>query len=271
MSAGSGGTARPGGAGVTRAGPLALLGAGREAFRQVPGLRGLLVKGFLLLYGVFAVLGAVLMGLVYRFAIEPLSHGLASAQASGNVFLDLLLPLASALVWLAELLLLAATLLVSFVLSLALLSVWFEALAARVAAHARGGPPPEAPFRLGAWVRSLGGALVDNAWLLALALVSLGLGFVPVAGPFLVFALASYVMGWEVREPYLAVRAAQGEPLRHLRRRGTWWTVRIGTLPVLLAMVPWLGWVLLPVVLVVEVAGVAWLSERGPDRAASPA
>jgi uncharacterized protein involved in cysteine biosynthesis len=248
---------------VTRAGPLALLGAGREAFRQVPGLRGLLLQGFLLLYGVFLAVGAVVMGLAYRMVVLPLSRGIGSLEANGNVFLELLLPVLTGLVWLGQLLLLAATLLLSLVLSLTLLSLWFEALAGRVAAHARGAAAPERPFSLGAWLRSMGRALSDNALLLALALLSLVLGFVPVAGPFLVFALASYLMGWEVREPYLAVRAAQGEAPRALRRGLMGWTVRVGTLPVLLAMVPWLGWLLLPVVLIYQVAGVAWLSERG--------
>jgi Sulfate transporter CysZ/Etoposide-induced protein 2.4 len=249
--------------GITRAGPLALLAAGREAFRQVPGLRGLLVKGFLLLYAVFVVVSAVVLGVVYRFLVQPLSHSIGHLEATGNFFLDLLLPLASGLLWLGELLLLAATLLLSLVLSLALMSLWFEALAGRVAAHARGGAGPEAPFSLAAWVRSLARSVRDNLVLLGLALLSVVLGFVPLAGPFLVFALASYLMGWEVREPYLAVRAARGESLPALRRGLTWWTVRVGSLAVLLALVPWLGWLLLPVLLIYQVAGVAWLSERG--------
>ncbi|HKJ00483.1 MAG TPA: EI24 domain-containing protein [bacterium] len=248
---------------VTRAGPIALLGAGREAFRQVPGLRWLLIKGFLLLYGLFIVIGAVVMGVVYRFLVQPLSQNLAHLDSAGNFFLDLLLPLANGLVWLGEWLLLAATLLLSLVISLSLLSLWFEALAGRVAAHARGGAATEAPFSLRAWVGSLAHAVRDSALMLGLAVLSLLLGFVPLAGPFLVFGLASYMMGWEVREPYLAVRTTRGENLGALRHGLSWWTLRAGTLPVLLAMVPWLGWLLLPVVLTYQVAGVAWLSERG--------
>jgi uncharacterized protein involved in cysteine biosynthesis len=248
---------------VTHAGPLALLAAGREAFRQVPGLRGLLVQGFLLLYGLFIVIGAVALGLVYRFGVQPLAHGLSTYDPHGNVFLELLLPLADGLLWFAQLLLLAATLLLALVLSFSLLSLWFEALAGRVAAHARGGAPRETPFTLRAWVASLGRALRDGALLLVLAVVALLLGFVPLIGPLLAFALACYVMGWEVREPYLAVRASGGESVRQLRRGLNAWTLRIGTLPVLLAMVPWLGWLLLPVALTLQVAGVAWLSERG--------
>ncbi len=254
---------RPGGHTVTRAGPLRLLAAGREAFREVPGLRGLLLQGLLLLYLLFAALGGVALGGVYHFLVQPLSQRMAALDAAGNVFLELLLPLLAGLVWLAQVLLLAATLLLALVLSLSLLSLWFEALAGRVAAHARGGAAAEAPFRLGAWLRSLGRAVGDNGFLLALAVLSLLLGFVPVLGPLLTFAVGSYLLGWAVREPYLAVRAARGEALRDLRRGLLGWTLRVGTLPVLLAMVPWLGWLLLPVVLIYQVAGVAWLSERG--------
>ena len=253
---------QPPGASVTRAGPLALLAGGRAAFRQVPGLRGLLLQGFVLLYGVFAALGGLALGGVYHVLVQPLSQRMAALDAAGNVFLELLLPLLSGLVWLAQALLLAATLLLAFVLSLSLLSLWFEALAGRVSAHARGGGPAEAPFRLGAWLRSLGRALADNGFLLALAVLALLLGFLPVLGPLLTFALGSYLLGWEVREPYLAVRAARGEALRDLRRGRLGWTLRVGALPMLLALVPWLGWLLLPVVLVYQVAGVAWLSER---------
>lgn len=266
MSAATGagtGAGSPAPRGVTRAGPLALLGAGRQAFRQVPGLRGLLLQGFLLLYAVFVAVGAVMMGLVYRFGVQPLSHGMAAYDPGGSFFLELLLPLATGLVWLAQLLLLAATLLLSLVLSFALLSVWFEALAGRVAAHARGGAAAEAPFGLRAWLGSLGRSLRDSVLLLALAVLSLLVAFVPLVGPFLTFALASYLMGWEVREPYLAVRAARGEDLGALRRGLHGWTLRAGTLIVLLAMIPWLGWLLAPVVLTYQVAGVAWLSERG--------
>lgn len=248
---------------VTRAGPLALLAGGREAFRQVPGLRMLLLKGFLLLYGLFVIAAGVILGLGYRFLVQPLAHGLSTYDPHGNVFLEFLLPLADGLLWFAQLLLLAATMLLALVLSFSLLSLWFEALAARVAAHARGGAPVDAPFSLRAWAHSLGRAVRDGALLLALAFVALLLGFVPLVGPLLSFAVASYVMGWEVREPYLAVRAAAGESPATLRRGLNWWTLRVGALPVLLAMVPWLGWLLLPVVLTIQVAGVAWLSERG--------
>ena len=252
----------PGGA-IAPVGPLALLAAGREAFRVVPQLRGLLIKGFLLLYGLFALLGAGLLGLVYRFAVQPLSQGMAAYRADGGFFMDLLYPLLSGLVWLGQALLLAATLLLAFMLSLSLLSVWFEALAGRVAAHARGRPVDQIPFSLGLLLAGVGRSLKDSGVMLALAVLALAAGFIPLAGPFLAFALGSYMMGWEIREPYLAVRAAEGERYPALRKGLTWWTLRVGALPVLLAMVPWVGWMLLPFALVYMVAGVAWRSAGG--------
>lgn len=254
--------AAPAPAGVHRVGPLALLGAGRTAFREVPGLRLLLLKGFLLLYGIFVVVSAVVLGLVYRYVIQPLSQGMASYDVGGNFFLDLLFPLLSGLLWLSQVLLLAATLLLSFMLTLSLMTVWFEAVAERVANHARGGALGDATFRFKDWLASLGRSLRDSLLMLVLAVVSLVVGFVPLLGPFLVFAVAAYVMGWEVREPYLAVRAARGADLVALRKGLTAWTLRVGMLPVVLAIVPWVGWLLLPVVLVYMVAGVAWSSEK---------
>jgi uncharacterized protein involved in cysteine biosynthesis len=248
---------------LRRQGPFALLAAGRTALREVPGLRALLLKGFLLVYGLFLVLGFVVLGLGYRYLVQPLSQGLSDWRMDGGFLVELIFPLLAGLLWLGQAVLLAATLLLAFLLALSLMSVWFEALASRIVRHARGGGMAEAPFSMAAWARSLGGALRDSLLLLALAVVSLLLGFLPLIGPFLALGLAGFLMGWEVREPYLAVRAAEGTPLKELRRGLGPWTVRIGLLPVLLALVPLAGWLLMPAVLIAMVAGVAWSGEQG--------
>ncbi len=250
---------------VRGSGPLALLRAGREAMREVPGLRPMLLKGFVLLYGIFALAGLVLVGLLYGFVVRPLSQAISGYGADGGFWLDLLLPLLTGLLWLGQAVLLAATLILAFVLAMSLMSVWFEVLAARVVAHARGGALEEQHFRLADWLQSVGRSLRGGVRMLLLAALALAVGFIPFVGPILAIGIAGYVLGWEVREPYLIVRESLGDDPKSLRQGLRWWTVRIGLLPVVLAMIPWIGWLLLPAALTYQVAGVAWAGERGGD------
>jgi uncharacterized protein involved in cysteine biosynthesis len=141
------------------------------------------------------------------------------------------------------------------------MGVWFESLVSRIIAHHRGSPGASRPFRLVAWATGLGRALADSVWLLVLAVLALLLAFVPVVGPFLVVAVESYLLGREVRDPYLVVRADLGEEARPLRGGLMTWTMITGGLPFVLAMVPVLGWALLPITVTYLVAGFAWRGE----------
>jgi uncharacterized protein involved in cysteine biosynthesis len=241
-----------------------LLVGGRTAFRTVPRLRGFMLRGFLLNLAVFGVLAAVVMGLLYQFAVQPLSAQITQATAGEGLVAGLITGVLNALLWLTQALLLAASLVFSFLVALALMSLWFEALAGRIVAHFRGpGAEEAAPrFSLGAWLAGIGRSLKASLGLLLLSLLSVGLGFVPVAGPLLVIAINAYLLGWEVREPYLVVREGLGDDPRALRRGLRLWTARAGLVPLVLAFIPWIGWVLLPAAMITLVAGVAWEGER---------
>jgi len=249
-------------ASLRRDGPFALLAAGGEALRTVPGLSWFLIKGFLLLYLLFAALGAVVTTLTYVYAVAPLLDWAAGNGEPLGWWAELLHSVVLFFTWIVQGVLLGASLLLAFVVALVMMSVWFEALAERILRHRRGGATPEGGFSLAAWVGSILSALRDGIWLVVLVVASLALGFVPVAGPFLVFAVTCYVLGWEVREPYIAVRVGLGDDRKALRRGLSFWTLRVGALPALLTMIPVVGWVLLPLAMTRLVAGVAWSSEQ---------
>ncbi|MBI3991875.1 MAG: EI24 domain-containing protein [Candidatus Lambdaproteobacteria bacterium] len=249
-----------------RAGVLTLLRAGRQAFAQVPGLRGFVLRGFLLNYAVFVLVTAVVMGLGYVLLVQPLSAHLLGGEAGPGFWAGLMHALAQWLAWIAAVLLMAATLLVAVVLSLALLSLWFEALAGRIVTHWRGTAAGPA-FAWGPWLSGTGRALADGLGLLLLALLALLLGFLPLVGPLLVVLVNSVLLGREVRDPYVNVRRALGDDDLPGAWRHLLWTGRLGLLPFLLAAVPVLGWLLLPITLITLVAGVAWEGERMRARA----
>ena len=250
-------------------GALALVGAGRKAFREVPGLRMMMVKGFLLLYGLFGAFGTITLVVFYRMVMVPMFRRLDAYQAEAGFFMDLLLPLLNGLLWIAQLMLMGAVLVVCLLLAFSMMTVWFEALCGRIVSHRRG-MEPSGGFSLRVWVRSLGHAVKDSLWALLLSAAAMVLGVFSMAAGFfflvgLVFLINAYLMGWEVRAPYLALRESLGDDRKALRKGMAWWTVRTGLLPMFLAMIPILGWIMMPVVLIHQVAGLAWVNEQGGD------
>lgn len=248
---------------LPRPSPFSLLSGGREAFREVAGLRGFVWRGMLLNYLVFGVLGFLAMGGIYTYGVAPLTDSLQAWSAGEGFWLEMLSGLLRALVWLANLLVMAGTLVLSLILSLAMMSVWFEGMATRIVAHWRPDAAARAPaYSLGALLKGIGRSLGESLGLLLLAVAALALGLVPLVGPLLVLVVDGYLLGWEVRAPYLAVREELGDTPRRLRRRLGWWTFQTGLIPVFLAMVPIVGWLLLPPLLIQMVAGAAWRGEQ---------
>ena len=249
---------------LARTGVLGVFGAAGDAFRTVPGLRWFALRGFLLNYLVFIVTTAVMVGLVYTYLVAPYARELQSAVSGDGFWMGLLSGLMSLVFWISGLFLLAATFLLAAIVSLTLMSLWFETLTGRIVAHWRS--DVSAPrFSLVSWLRSMGRALADALWLLLLSASTLLLGFIPLAGPVLVVAINSYLLGREVRDPYLTVLHDLAVPgaVHPAKTKGLLgFTLRMGILPVVLAAVPVVGWLVMPVALVYLVAGVAWAGER---------
>ena len=248
---------------VKKAGPMALFKGGSEAIKSVPGLKGFVVRGFLLNYLVFMLIAALGMGLLYQYAVAPLLN-MVPMPADTQGFMAVALSwFAKVMLWVLNIVLMGATLLLSFLVSLSLMSLWYEALAGRIVAHFRGSEESAAQrFSLGRWLAGLTRSLKDSLVLLLLSLLALSLGFIPLVGPLLVPAINSYLLGREVRDPYLVVRMELGDDPAMLTRGLKLWTLRIGMAPMLLGFIPVVGWLFLPLCVMYLVAGVAWESEQ---------
>ena len=245
---------------VPRDNPIRLLRGGSMAFAQVPGLRRHLAVGFVLLYAVSLVVGLLAVSGLYYFVIEPWSAGLAEWGADG-FWMGLIAWFARVFLWIANVILLAATVILSLLISIAMMGVWFETTVARIISHHRTERGDSAPFSLSAWIGTIGRSVADSIGLVFIALLGLALGFIPVIGPVLVVVIHSYLLGREVRDPYLVVRSERGEEIKQLRQGLTFWTVRTGLLPFLLALIPVVGWIILPAAMMYLVAGFAWQGE----------
>lgn len=261
----------PAAEGLTRHGPLALLSSGRKAFGIVPGLKGFLVKGFLINLALFFVLVSLTLALVYPLMVAPMADYLDSLANSGGFWAGLWHSFLSWLFILVKLLVMTLVVAGSFIISLAMMSLYFEALAARIMAHLGRGSAEEAQarFSISRWTASIVRSLKDSVVILILIVVAFILGIIPFIGPLLALLLNGFLLGWEIREPYLVVRAEQNGSLTELRQGLRLWTIKVGILPLLVAMVPLIGWLLLPLLMIFLVAGVSYTAEQARAGGAS--
>ncbi len=246
-----------------------LLRAGRRALKEVPGTRRLLFQGFLLSYAMSLLLAVAMAWLAYHFLVSPALAWAEQWGAGQGTVRETLATLLRVMLWAGEVIVILASQVVAFLLTLSSMGLWFEALVEKVVRFRRAdSASPGQPRSVLGWLKSMGGALADSAGLVALSLFALVLGLVPVVGPLVAFALNSYLMGREVRDPYVSVRAALGDRPRRLVKGRRGWTIRCGVVPVIVAMVPVAGWLLMPVMMVYLSAGLAWEGEDAVRRAA---
>lgn len=240
--------------------------AGRTALSEVPGLNLLMVKGFVVMYAVSGVLAVIGVAGIYTYLVQPAAEFLTYWSTGDNAWLTLIASLLKALLWLGQFALLVVTLLFSFRVALSLMGAWFEVVAEHIVRHCqikRGEHPPPAPllpWRV--WWDSLGRNLHAAAISLVGSILAIFLGFVPFIGPILALGINAYLLGRDAREPYLNVLASHGAPYNALRKGLRRFTFRLGLMPVLVGLVPFVGWLALPVVMLYLVAGVAWLGEQ---------
>jgi len=241
-------------------GPFGLLGDGMRAFAKVKGLKGLAIKGFMINSLLFFGLAALAYWGVEAYLVPTIEATVAS-WGDGEGFLAQFLGWVAEIVnWALRILVLVAGILVALLLSLTMMTFWYEAMSRSIMHHFRPKVPAPA-FGFGRWVASLAEGTLSGLGLVILSLMALVLGVVPFIGPFLALGVNAYLIGREIREPYLVVRSETGESLRSLAKGKRGWTLMLGLLPVGVAMVPVLGWLLLPMVIMMLSAGVAWANE----------
>lgn len=245
---------------VTAASYGSLIEAGRQAMVRVPGIQFFLLKGFVALYGLSAVLGVAATRGLYLWVFKPWSDHLTAFNTNDQVLLEMLIGLAKALLWLGQFVIMLSCIFLAFRVALSLMTLWSEALVERIIAHRRGAPAQDS-FSLALWVKSFGQSLRSSVVSILLSILAIFIAFLPFVGPILALLLNAYLLGRDIRDPYLLVRSAAGEPLHILKQELGGWTVKIGAVPTLVGLVPIIGWVALPALMLYLVAGVAWLAE----------
>ena len=231
---------------------LSVLRAGRQALSEITGLRGQMLRGLLINYAIFVLAVLVLNGLFYFYALAPFI-GWAFGGGEG-----LLAATGTVILWLLQLTAAAVFAMVALRFSIELASLWHQSLVIQVIRHFREGKEP--PFSLGEWWSGMKAALREALKACVFPLLLLLLGLIPLIGVVLVMVVQAHLMGREVVNVYLDGLSAPDDAVA-LRQTWRWVPLRLGWLPMGLAFMPLLGWLLLPFVLICEVIGFTYQVE----------
>ena len=241
--------------------PLALVKAGREAAKAIPGMPGKIIKGMFLNFGLLIAMLSISNGLVYFFLLGPMYE-----------WADGLLP--EKLDWFATSLttiLVVAMLIGSIYLavrwSFNLMHLWYEELAEKVLLHQH---PQLVDKKMPG---NIGGVILDVLKEIPIMLGLLLLNFVPAIGTILSLVWTAHRVGLSNYQPYNAVLIAHqlGDKqvtLKFLRPP----TLFPGAALLLIAMVPFVGWLILWWVAMHMVIGASWSQVKQlPTDLAEPA
>ena len=231
---------------------LSALRAGRQALSEITGLRSQMIRGLLINYAVFVLAVLVLNGLFYFYALAPF---IGWVFGGGEGFLA---ATATVVLWLVQLTAAAVFAMVALRFSIELSSLWHQSLVIRVVRYFR--KIEEPPFSLEAWWNDIKTALREDFKACVFPLLLLLLGLIPLIGVVLVMVLQAHLMGREVVNVYLDELNDPDDAVA-LRQTWRWVPMRLGWLPMGLAFVPLLGWLLLPFVLTCEVVGFTYQVE----------
>ena len=227
--------------------------SGHQALSEIEGLRGMAVQGMLFNYLIFFAATLALNGLFYYQLLGPLINWIFGV---GDGFWA---AVRSVVLWSIQLTVAAVFAMVALRFSVELLSLWHQSLVLRIIKHFRQIEEPDLSFK--AWLANIKNILKETLKACLFPIILLFFGLIPVIGPLIVFALASHLLGRESTVVYLD-SLTDPEEAAELRRSWRWLPVLIGWLPTMLAFIPFIGWLFLPLTITYEVIGFAYLVEK---------
>ena len=232
---------------------LSALKEGLRIQKSIPGLKKKVLRMLALNYAIFLMVSLILNGLFYFYFLNPLISWLFGTE--GGFFASL----GQWLLWIIQLTVAAVFAFISLRFSLELAGIWHQQLVSHVIRHYRQIPEVSQSFR--EWLSSIGSTIVDALKLCLLPLLLLFAGLVPVIGLLLVYLLESHLLGRDSMNVYLE-EIQSGEEKEELKKKLRWISLKLGWFPMLMAFIPIVGWLMLPMLMVMIVIGFTSLLER---------
>ncbi|CAM2010818.1 EI24 domain-containing protein [Acanthopleuribacter pedis] len=233
---------------------FSLFQAGGTALQQVPGLKRAAAKGFVINLLIYFVLVTVASLAFYRLVHLPLAQWVTGLESDW-----LQLPLHIGL-WVLQITAFFVAALLSIRISLKFMGVWYADLAALVVGFHRG------TIKLPSFLEELPHTLREVGREILISMGLILIGFVPVLGPLTVFSIGAWLQGRSITQPYTDV--IRGAKLG-LHQETQAQKLFLGSGQMLLAIIPLIGWMLLPVVNLFQVLGYAWIKELSEQVAAA--
>ena len=233
------------------ANPMSLIKAGREAAKAIPGMPGRMVRGMFMNFGVFFLLMAVSNSLVYFLLLSPVQNWAA------NLLPDKLDWFASGLTIILMIAMVIGSLFLAMRWSFAVMHLWYEGLAEKVLLHQHPGLKEHKTSG------SFGDVILDILKELLVMIGLLLLNLIPAIGSILSLVWTAHRIGLSNYQPYNAVLRAhsmrdQRVVLKFLRLP----TLLPGALLLGMALIPFVGWLVLWWMAMHMVIGASWLHAR---------
>ncbi len=231
---------------------------GRRAFQEVKNLKTALWKTFLINYTLFVGIMILLNGIVYLYALRPLIDTVFGSGEGGVAA-----AVGSVLLWGTQLVIAAIFALAALRFSIVLMSMWHENLVGIVIRHFRS--LPDFSFSLADWLKTLKQTLVIALKEMFVFLLLIILSFLPGIGLILVFLAGAYLIGKDIFTPYLNVLQEHKEPVEELRKSLRRSAFMLGAPQMLLALIPFVGWLLMPLMMIYQIIGLTYALEENRE------
>ena len=233
---------------------------GWPALQRIAGLPRVIGKIFLINYIIFIILILLLNGILYFFLLNPLIDYFF-VQEEGGISL-----VGRIFLWTVQLMIAAIFAILALRISLVLMSIWHENLVAFVIRHFR--TLPEQSFTMREWIGNMKRMLLASLRELLLFLLLILLGLLPGIGVILVLAIGAYMMGRGIIAPYINVLEEHKERVAEVQKSLRMSAFLMGASQMLLALIPLVGWLLMPLLTIYQIIGLTYALEEAK---ASPA
>jgi hypothetical protein len=232
---------------------LEVFRGGQQAFAEIEGLRGLVLRGLFFNYLIFFAATIMLNWLFYFQVLNPFINWLFGGGdgfwASVGTFV----------LWSIQLTVAAVISLAALRFSVELMSFWHQSIVKRIIKNFR--QIEETAFSLKAWLAELKYIFKEALKACLFPLLLLFVGLIPILGLPLVFLLEAHLLGRQSIVVYLESLTNPQEAVE-LRKSWRWLPIRIGWLAAILTFIPFAGWIFLPLTLTYEVVGFTYLVEK---------
>ena len=227
--------------------------SGHQAFSEIEGLRGLVLRGLFLNYLIFFAATIILNGLFYFQVLSPFIDWLFGV---GEGFWA---SVGTIVLWSMQLTVAAVISLVALRFSLELMSFWHQSIVNRIIKNFR--QNEETEFSLKVWLVELKYILKEALKACFFPFMLLFVCLIPIVGLPIVFLLEAHLLGRQSIVVYLESLTNPKE-VAELRKSWRWLPIRIGWLAAILTFIPFAGWIFLPLTLTYEVIGFTFLVEK---------